>query len=57
MIPFCCWVCVDFVEQVEEVAAACNGSQRPFFPGCFVPIVDMIVNVYFKENKIIVEKY
>ena len=34
--------------------AARNGNRRHFF--CCFPIVDMIVGVYFVENRIIVEK-
>ena len=36
--------------------AARNGNRRPFFPRRCIPIVDMIVDVYFVENRIIVEK-
>ena len=47
---------MDSVDQVKEVAAARNGNRRPFFPRRCFPIVDMIVDVYFVENRIIVEK-
>ena len=55
MFTHCC-VCVDFVDPLEEVAAARNGNRCPFFPHRYFPIVDMIVDVYFVENRIIVEK-